>query len=1311
MMILNGTDGPSGRKFFRIAVAGVVAALVMSTTVAVSDNGALAAPPAAEEDLGPDPLGGSGDCFDPNVDSQVARSSKGSTSSNARIPQDGTSGDDCTESSDPAFERVIQIGDSYSAGVGALSNDTPIDVGRHVCEDHQFFNTEVTPGMRLAADLGAEAVFAACSGGSVSESSPLSLAGQVEKLVDAGLAADGGEDTLIVYSIGGNDISANGQDWVETVASCLLPGPDCNPQPSSASWSNLQSRAQTAHETVLAAFPNAAVRVMGYPIPFNRASGADCNFTPLAFDNVSANLTLTSTEADRLDTVAGEMNSRLAGAVNNVAASGADIEFVPPRNENRPGACQPDHTHVNQWILTGSEIAANSFHPTETGYRAMAADLRNNLGVTASTNTSTPTGTCPSGVSTGQRSDPWGAMLGSSVVIRRASATNSHLNGSLFTNDQDSVLVTVDMIGAPIASADVTLMVEQPGGDPTPVTLTRYCFQDSDGSDRGFFVGDVPFVDGAPFTSLVAQLRSGSELVAGAQSSIATVDHIETDNTLETVGVRLNQSALNELAPLAENVIRLEIQEALNAVDEDNFDIWVTDTSNLDFTLTAIDGGVRATMTVDELDVIVRAPFSWDKCNWQLSADTNIVGSVDLAFDADSETTSLVQVGSVNLSLQGLNFTVAEVAAQDVQVCGGGAANLVVNLVEWLTGLHSFSFEAVLSNSEWLAPVNEGIDLLLNEQFEAALEKLYAPYEPDPTDAEYVPKEILGMSLRELVEGFDLLNAVDIASLGGDADGIYATMTLALPGGPVPDDSPDQALSTSLANSTTTGGESFDAAVAIELAALNRALALGYRPANFALGNALTFDIPALPAGSDIDILFDRLELRMTAAPYLTRAAASADCGTLCLELNVPPIRAIGTRNDGSWSQDLLLTFGEPISVSAITQNADGSFDLTYSIDGVTPIDFEADVLTILANLEEHPFSVAVIESQDGVDSAVDFSFPLSASLVASVAYPVIAEEVGKLMPREIEAFEFEGLVGSLNPTPTLLSSDLAGNTDLSFFVDLNYAPAEIEVPLCQGEVVTRAGTPFDDIIDGTEGRDVIHGLGGNDLIEAHGGDDVICGGTGNGIIDGDYGNDQIHGGPSDDFIRAGSGNDSVWGDAGDDFIIGDRGNDWLDGYLGDDHILGQQDDDGIRGGGGNDFLDGGNGVDDVRGDDGNDTIRGGLAADRLYGGAGNDDIDGEAGNDDIWGGDGNDNVVGGPSWISQLNDDDEIWGGAGNDVLRGGDKDDRIYGGDGDDQLFGDRENDRLYGDAGNDFADGGSDQLFGGDYCNAESETNCEN
>jgi hypothetical protein len=80
--------------------------------------------------------------------------------------------------------------------------------------------------------------------------------------------------------------------------------------------------------------------------------------------------------------------------------------------------------------------------------------------------------------------------------------------------------------------------------------------------------------------------------------------------------------------------------------------------------------------------------------------------------------------------------------------------------------------------------------------------------------------------------------------------------------------------------------------------------------------------------------------------------------------------------------------------------------------------------------------------------------------------------------------------------------------------VDFGFDPAAVT---CDGQPITRFGTPGNDLLYGTGGADVIHGLGGDDWIVGVGGDDLLCGGGGADTLVGGLGTDWVDGGSGSD--------------------------------------------------------------------------------------------------------------------------------------------------------------------------------------------------
>lgn len=181
-------------------------------------------------------------------------------------------------------------------------------------------------------------------------------------------------------------------------------------------------------------------------------------------------------------------------------------------------------------------------------------------------------------------------------------------------------------------------------------------------------------------------------------------------------------------------------------------------------------------------------------------------------------------------------------------------------------------------------------------------------------------------------------------------------------------------------------------------------------------------------------------------------------------------------------------------------------------------------------------------------------------------------------------------------------------------------APAGAAVLMCDGLVVTHAGTPGPDVLIGTPGDDVFWGGLGNDRIFGRGGNDTACGGGGNDFIKGQQGVDILLGGP---------GRDIIFGNAGGDILVGGDGNDILWGGVGPDDLWAGPGHDIVHAGHGNDFAVGGTGNDKLNGSTGADEMFGGQGNDIITGGIGFDDLNGESGNDVITGGPGSDFIAG----------------------------------------------------------------------------------
>ena len=132
----------------------------------------------------------------------------------------------------------------------------------------------------------------------------------------------------------------------------------------------------------------------------------------------------------------------------------------------------------------------------------------------------------------------------------------------------------------------------------------------------------------------------------------------------------------------------------------------------------------------------------------------------------------------------------------------------------------------------------------------------------------------------------------------------------------------------------------------------------------------------------------------------------------------------------------------------------------------------------------------------------------------------------------------------------------------------------------------TITGTPFNDLLRGSNSKDTIFGLDGFAILEGGGGEDALYG---------DSGNDRLFGGSHNDRLLGGSGSNLICGGAGSDYIgLDDSSRHIFDGGGAGDVVFGD---------GFNAFGDCGQGIDKTPATQlGNDTIYGTARDDILYG-------------------------------------------------------------------------------------------------------------
>lgn len=302
---------------------------------------------------------------------------------------------------------VIQLGDSYSAGFGVLDTNVPAPPdGQTHCDDPKYSRQEVSPGYRLTELIEAETgrdvdfVFEACGGAQVFADGSADLAAQWEqakdRLLDLEVELGTGEGTVIVLTFGGNDVrTVGGDSWVDVVTYCTFevdPLHDCNTFPNAYylqihNLPEVHLEVAIALANIAAEVPEATIRFLGYPIPFQPVHSVALSLPGGPFIGLPPTCLgmtgLSIFEADFLDSQANILNAVLENAV--FLASGTtvvDLEFVDVDSYFRQhGACSTSQPFVNDidWIAPFVP-EANSLHPLHRGWNAYFQALRDDLG-------------------------------------------------------------------------------------------------------------------------------------------------------------------------------------------------------------------------------------------------------------------------------------------------------------------------------------------------------------------------------------------------------------------------------------------------------------------------------------------------------------------------------------------------------------------------------------------------------------------------------------------------------------------------------------------------------------------------------------------------------------------------------------------------------------------------------------------------------------------------------------------------------------------------------------------------------------------
>jgi Ca2+-binding RTX toxin-like protein len=185
-------------------------------------------------------------------------------------------------------------------------------------------------------------------------------------------------------------------------------------------------------------------------------------------------------------------------------------------------------------------------------------------------------------------------------------------------------------------------------------------------------------------------------------------------------------------------------------------------------------------------------------------------------------------------------------------------------------------------------------------------------------------------------------------------------------------------------------------------------------------------------------------------------------------------------------------------------------------------------------------------------------------------------------------------------------------DSDVGIWVSLRQGKGDLGT--ADGDVLTSienvVGSPYADIIGGTDGRNVLEGGAGNDFIMSDGGADTLDGGSGHDIAS--Y--------QGSDAVNIDLRGQNTGGNAQGDVLIsieevrGSTFDDTLEGSDSADVLKGSHGDDIVFGAGGNDTL---YGSADYGTDD--DFVSGGEGNDAIYGGGGADLLEGEGGRDSFY--------------------------------------------------------------------------------------------
>ncbi len=284
--------------------------------------------------------------------------------------------------------RWVALGDSFSAGVGGSGSKD--EGGSRKCHRDAVntYSGQAAASLRNSQNLQLTVDLTACNG---------AVTADVINWEMSDFSAAQRKDTQIVtLTIGGNDIG-----FSHIIFDCISPtdlpsryklayaayktfvGSNgyCPSGPSDArlvgqqpgerpGWDGLFDRLVVTYESVHAAFPNAEIYVLSYPIPFPS--------NPTLFRGQC--LGISAAETQVLNAFTYRLGDTIWQAFNSVNTEIGMLKFVDWRvgRSNPNGICSARPQHQNGIVLPGTRnrsTSPDSFHPTDLGYQVVGDRL------------------------------------------------------------------------------------------------------------------------------------------------------------------------------------------------------------------------------------------------------------------------------------------------------------------------------------------------------------------------------------------------------------------------------------------------------------------------------------------------------------------------------------------------------------------------------------------------------------------------------------------------------------------------------------------------------------------------------------------------------------------------------------------------------------------------------------------------------------------------------------------------------------------------------------------------------------------------